>query len=178
MVQPTETPKRFLSQSNKEAFRNPWVLGLIGAIVVVLGVNIAFISTAVVTWPGLVTKDYYEKGRDMEKHIRDRLAAQKAMAWTMQIQAPEEISLGRKQPYRVIVVDRNGQPLTDAQMQLQAYRPSDAAADFVTPMKETAPGQYTADVAFNLKGVWEISGVIRRGKDEFSTTQRIFVRGN
>jgi len=173
-----QNPKRFLSQSNKQAFRNPWVVGLIGAITVVLGVNIFFISTAITTSPGLVTKNYYEKGQDMEKHVRDRLAARKALAWTMQLQSPDEIHLGQKQRYLVTVVDRAGQPLTNAKMQLQAYRPSDADADFTVPMKETAPGQYSVEVAFKLKGVWDISGVARRDKDEFSSTQRIFVRPN
>ena len=49
-----------ISQSNNRAFRNPWVIAWIALVVIVLAVNIAMITLAVTTNPGLVDKDYYE----------------------------------------------------------------------------------------------------------------------
>lgn len=52
---PANDSPRF-SQSSNRAFRNPWVLAWIGGFLLVLGVNIAFIVTAIMTNPGLVEK--------------------------------------------------------------------------------------------------------------------------
>ena len=52
-----------ISQDNPNAWRNPWVLGWLALVAVVLVVNAVMITIAFVTNPGLVTEDYYEKGQ-------------------------------------------------------------------------------------------------------------------
>ena len=49
-----------ISQDNKQAMRNPWLLGWLGILAVVITVNIIFIVTAFKTYPGLVDDDYYD----------------------------------------------------------------------------------------------------------------------
>ena len=63
------------SQSNSEARRNPWFIGLLGLVAVFLSVNIVFVAFAIQSNPGLVTDDYYEKGRDYENNVITRIKA-------------------------------------------------------------------------------------------------------
>ncbi len=163
------------SQSNKRAFRNPWVLGWLGFLLLVIGVNAGMIITAVVTNPGLVESDYYEKGRDFERNVAKQLAARSALGWTLSLEPPERARINRPAPHRLTVVDKVGQPLTGATVELHAYRPSDAAADFTVPLTETLPGQYSADIAFPLKGIWDLKVHVSRGEDAFDISRRISV---
>ncbi|OOZ41041.1 hypothetical protein BOW53_05445 [Solemya pervernicosa gill symbiont] len=164
-----------LSQSSKKAFRNPWVIGWITLILIVLGVNIAFISLAVVTNPGLVSDDYYERGQDHEKNINTRKAARSALGWQVSLDVPTDTTLGRETPFRFTAVDKVGRPLVDGSATLHAYRPSDAAADFEVAMFEKRPGQYVAPVVFPLKGYWRVIITLQRGEDSWELTEKVNV---
>jgi len=164
-----------ISQSNKRAFRNPWVLGWLALIAVVLGVNIVFITLAVVTNPGLVSKDYYERGRDHERHYIQRRLERTALGWTTSLEVPESIQLGATQTYRFVVVDKEGQPVQGASVVLNAFRPSDAKADFSETLLETAPGRYEGAVTFPLKGIWDLLVHVERDAKGFDVPRRISV---
>ena len=58
-----------ISQDNPKALKNPWVIGWLLLVAVVLAVNIGFISLAFITNPGLVDKNYYEKAEDYEENL-------------------------------------------------------------------------------------------------------------
>ncbi len=165
----------FLSQSNKQAFKNPWVLGLLAGIILVVGVNAAFIITAFKTSPGLVDKDYYEKGREHEQNIRKKLAARTQLGWTVDLNLPEKIMINQPSVFNLNVVDRNGVPLKDAKVMMQAYRPSDSDADFTSEMTTFAPGVFQSKIVLPLKGTWELIVTISEGENTFDLRQRIRV---
>lgn len=171
----TATAKR-ISQDNKEAFRNPWVLGWISAIVLVLSVNVLFISTAFVTSPGLVEKDYYEKGQDHEKNVIKKATAQERTGWMLNPVFPAEILINQTVTYSLNVIDKVGLPLRDAKVTLKAYRPSDASADFQMEMSEVSPGIYQTTAAFSLKGAWELTATVEQGEESLDIIRRIIVR--
>ena len=52
-----------ISQHSKKGLRNPWLLGMIGLIILVLGVNGAFIWFAMHNRSTLVDRDYSTKDR-------------------------------------------------------------------------------------------------------------------
>ena len=81
-----DTVMKYFSQDSKQAWRNPWVVGWIAALALVIAVNAAFIITAAVTNPGLVEVDYYEKGRDHERNFQARRAMQNRLDWQMDMQ--------------------------------------------------------------------------------------------
>lgn len=161
-----------ISQDNPSGWRNPWMLGLLGLIGIVLAVNITFITLAFVTSPGLVTEDYYEKGQEHEKNVQKRIAARQHLGWSFNTDFPQNPLINRSETYRVNGVDKAGLPLSDADVTLKAYRPSDADADFSIKMAETVPGVYEASVAYPLKGIWEITIDIRRGEEVYDFTRR------
>jgi len=168
----------FLSQSNKSAFRNPWVWGWIALVVIVFAVNAGMVATAVLTNPGLVEEDYYEKGREFEQTFLKRMAARSALGWELGIEVPSRLVTGKSSVVRLTATDKNGLPISGAEVTLTAYRPSDATADFTIPMKEIVPGQYDGFADFPLKGIWELKARITKGEDSFDLSRRIIVTSN
>lgn len=167
-----------ISQNSNHAFRNPWVLGMLGFILVVVGINVFFITTAINTSPGLVDKNYYEKGRYFEQSIEQRREMVSRLGWDMRVQVPEEIIMNQRTTVYMNVVDRVGMPLEGASAQLHAYRPSDANADFTVEMTPYAPGIFSADVSFALRGIWDLKVLVSQGEDNIEERRRISVQTN
>lgn len=163
----------FISQDSKQAMRNPWVLGWLGLLATVLAVNAVFIVTAFKTSPGLVDNKYYEKGRDVEKNFHKKMEARSRLGWDIRLQAPSQIVVGQNHNYSVNIVDKVGMPVSDAQVKLQAYRPSDASADIIVPMESVTGGVYQARINLPLKGIWDLKVQVGHGEDELDISRRI-----
>lgn len=164
-----------ISQDNKHAMRNPWVLGWLGLLVTVVVVNVIFIVTAFTTNPGLVEEGYYEKGRDVEKNFQKRLEARSQLGWDINLQSPEQVFAAEAANYSVNIVDNSGMPLRDAEVTLHAYRPSDASADITTRMERVTNGVYQSRLNLPLKGLWDLKVMVQRGDDQLEIARRIVV---
>lgn len=164
-----------ISQSSKRALRNPWVLGWLALVVVVLAVNIFMISMAFITNPGLVSKDYYEKGRSYERTVQQRIAMRTALGWDLAFETPERIVMQQPAAFRLHVADKVGLPLAHANVMVYAYRPSDAAADFSMPLAEVGPGHYVGDLQFPLKGKWDLIVEVKQGEHSYQIARNVFV---
>lgn len=175
MTKTAEHPDQRFSQSSRRALRNPWVVGWLLLLATVLSVNIFMITLAFTTGPGLVTEDYYEKGQDYEQTINSRLAARSALGWDLNLEMNGKPVQNEPALFRVTATDKVGVPLTDARVTLHAYRPSDAGADFDAVLGEGLPGQYSEDVVFPLKGLWDLQVTIERGDDTYDVSRRISV---
>jgi nitrogen fixation protein FixH len=162
-----------LPSAHQSAWKSPWVLGWIGLIVVVLGVNITMVVLAITTNPGLIRADYYERGRDVEQTIVSRLAS--GPNWTTQIDTPADVRAGEPTTIRFSLVDAVGQPVTLDEVLYFAYRPSDVHRDFSAPMLEGGPGRYEVELVFPLGGIWDTVVSMRHGGDEHTVAQRISV---
>jgi nitrogen fixation protein FixH len=176
MTETAHKRKPRISQENKEALRNPWVLGWIAAIVLVLLVNVGFIVTAIVTNPGLVDKDYYEKGRDLEQEFITLREMRHRLGWQMKLEAVTRPVVNQPARYTFSVVDKAGVPVDGERALLKAYRPSDAHSDFKAEMQEVAPGIYSTEITFPLKGVWDLTAILHKGEDALQISQRISVK--
>jgi len=164
--------KRY-SQENREAMRNPWILGGIGLISTFLTVNAIFIYLAITTSPGLVMEDYYDKGRAYEENVLKIMAAQNALNWDTKLALPAQIITQQPDTFRFSAVDSRGLPIMDADVSVVAYRPSDAEADFRVRLDQAAPGQYQALIAFPLPGIWDLNITVKNGEDTFAMSHRI-----
>ena len=165
-----------VSQQSKQASRNPWVLGWVLFVLVVLAVNVGLIVVAQTSNPGLVDKNYYDHGRDFEQNSRTKIAARARLAWETRLEIPERIAMAQPAPLRFTVVDNQGLPVTDADVIVTAYRPADAAADFKVTLQHHASGRYQAETIFPLKGAWDLMVHAKRGVDEYDLTRRIAVQ--
>jgi len=164
-----------ISQSNKDARNNPWVIGWVIGLACVILVNAVMIAIAFITSPGLVDEDYYETGRQYEDNAIKMMAARKALQWQLQLNLAETIHMGQDSDVHFTIVDVNGMPLRNARVQIISFRPSDADADFVTQMKEIAPGLFSATLNFPLKGVWDLNLSVTRADDSYEYSKRISV---
>lgn len=156
-----------ISQSNKSGLRNPWVLGMLGLIVVVLAVNITFIwFTMKEGRSELVERDYKTKDRKSNEAVLNELRTQQALSWQTEIKKPKSIVVGTPTAYEIGIKDRDGRPVS-GELTVEAYRASDASKDFTTAFKEVAPGRYQGHINFPLKGYWELHIRVQRGEERF-----------
>jgi nitrogen fixation protein FixH len=166
---------KFFSQENKKAFRNPWVIGWLTLLIVVFGVNAGMVTIAVVTNPGLVEQDYYERGRDHERNFLQRMEARTKLGWSVGLSVPTKAQLAIPGLYSFSITDRDGVPVRGAEVVMEAYRPSDVSADFSTVLAEVAPGRYDAAVSFPLQGIWDITVNVTHGSDRYDIKRRIAI---
>lgn len=157
-----------ISQENKKGWRNPWFLGIIGLVLTVLMVNGTLIWYAMNHRSSLVDHEYSTKNRKSDTETINDIEAQNALAWKTAIKQPQVIVMAMPASYEINVVDRQGMPVS-GEMEVLAYRASDATKDFVNPFKEISPGNYQGYLSFPLKGYWELRIRIKRGKDVFET---------
>ena len=155
-----------ISQDNKSGLRNPWFLGMLVAIVVVLGVNGAFIWLATHQRSSLVDREYSTRDRKSDAAVLGDLRSHKALAWRITIRQPKGIMMNSPATYEISVADREGEPVSGT-MEVEAYRPSDAEKDFTTAFREVSLGNYQGYISFPLKGYWELRIRIKRGEDVF-----------
>lgn len=164
-----------ISQTSKQALRNPWVLGWLASVFIVLIINTVFISTAIVTSPGLVEENYYEKGQDHERNVQTLLASRSRLGWQVTLEPSASIRQQQSTNLYLTLKDRQGAPLDVERVQLTAYRPSDARADIHQVMENIAPGRYLTAITFPLKGLWELQAQVSQGTDTIETNLRIQV---
>jgi len=155
-----------ISQDNKSGLRNPWFLGMLVAIIVVLGVNGVFIWFAMHNRSSLVDREYSTRNRKSDAAVLGDLQSHKALAWKITIKQPRDITMNSPAAYEISVADRGGEPVSGA-LEVGAYRPSDAGKDFATAFKEVTPGNYQGYISFPLKGYWELRIRIKREEDVF-----------
>jgi len=155
------------------AWKSPWVIGWMGLVLAVLGVNMTMVYLAVRTSSGLVVEDYYERGQDYEKNMFSKRA--RDPGWHMTIDLPKNPVAGNHTPVNYSVVDKAGVPVQPDAVTFYAYRPSDATRDFSVPMEQQARGLYSAKAQFRLKGVWDILVSAKSGEEEYNVGRRIDV---
>lgn len=170
---------KMISQHNKSGLRNPWLLGMIGLIVLVLGVNGTFIWLSTHHRATLVERDYNVKDQKSSEAAVKELRAQQALAWRADVKKPASIKVSSPAPYQISVADRDGVPVSGGTMVVEAYRAADGSKDFFTAFEEVTPGNYQGYISFPLKGYWELRVRIKRGPDEFAVnTPKFFVEAD
>lgn len=164
-----------ISQDHKSGLRNPWLLGMLGLIVVVLVVNATFIWFATHNQSSLIDREYKTKDRKTNTQMLSELGKQQALGWQTTINKPKMLIQGQPTMYEISVQDKDGKPVS-GEMEVEAYRASDASKDFITPFKEVATGNYQGYISFPLKGYWELHIHLKRGNDVIAVdTERFMV---
>ncbi len=158
----------------KQDFSNPWFLSVLGLIGASLAATIAMIIIAYSASPELVTRDYYEKGNNYFKAEAKRLEGDKPL-WRLNLMPPKRPLVGAAQPYRLFVINPEGEPVRKGKAELFAYRPNDASMDFRVSMKQSDIGTFLAEIAFPLAGNWDLIGQIEYNGENFDVAQHVFV---
>ena len=164
-----------ISQENKSGLRNPWLLGALVLLAIVLAVNSALIWLATHNQSTLVDRNYKAKDRKTGTAFLGELGSQQALGWKATINRTAKVVRGEPTVYEISVVDRDGRPVS-AEVTVDAYRAADAAQDFSTRFREVSIGTYQDSISFPLKGYWELHIRIIRGDDAYAVrTDRFMV---
>jgi hypothetical protein len=163
-----------LSQKNKKGWRNPWFVGMMGVVVTALLVNSVLIWYALHRRSTLVDHEYSTRDRKSDTETIDDIQAQNALAWKITIKLPKMVVLATPAAYEINVADRQGAPVS-GEMEVVAYRASDADKDFAIPFREVSSGKYQGYISFPLKGYWELRIRVKRGKDVFEVGSNKFL---
>lgn len=154
-------------------WRNPWVLGMLGFLIVFVVANAHMIYLSSTGGPGLVVDNYYERGEHYEKTMLKRQAQDPG--WKMKFATSEPLKVGKKQIINITVMDKAVQPVNRDSVVLYVYRPSDKNEDFSLPMQRIDDGLYEVEVSFPLPGVWDVLVSIPNMEFEVNLPQRIDV---
>jgi hypothetical protein len=155
-----------LSQKNKQNWRNPWFVGIIGVVVTAVLVNTVLIWKAYHNRSTLVDHEYSTNDRKSDTETIDDIQAQNTLAWKVIIKQPKKIVLASPASFEIDVADRQGVPVS-GKMEVVAYRSADAEKDFAVPFTEIASGKYQGYISFPLKGYWELRIRVKRANDVF-----------
>ncbi len=167
----TSTDKRNWSV----AWKNPFVIIWFSILIIVVCVNFFMVSMAIVTNPGLVIDDFYEKGKNMDKV----LAAQKRMdemGWQLEVDLPD-LKEGRSAKVTLMVSDKEGEPLNIDTAVLYYYRPSDRKLDGQKALAPTDTlGQFETEFVLNTKGKWDLIMEVTQGELVYNIGRSIMVQ--
>jgi len=156
-------------------WKNPFVLAWLGILTIVLAVNFFMVSMAVVTNPGLVVDDFYEKGKNMDAILAERKRMEK-LGWQLQIDLPV-LTEGKTEKVTLTVLDKDNQPMQVDSAILYYYRPSDRNLDGEQPLTATGEtGVYQTDFVLNTKGKWDVIMEIKQGDNRFNVGRAIMVQ--
>ena len=120
--------------------------GVVAFFALVIGVDAAFLVMAYRTHPGQVAPRPYEAGLIYNAEL-ERLRAQGALGWRASAEA-------RSDGLDVLMQDRDGQRLIGLKVSATLQRPATEKGRAQVILRETAPGQYSADRA--LSGAWDV----------------------
>jgi nitrogen fixation protein FixH len=164
-----------ISQQQKSGWRNPWLLGMLALVVIVLAVNAGFIWLASHNGSALVDREYKTKDRKTGADFLSELGAQQALGWKATINRPARVIKDEPTRYELGIADREGRPVS-GEVTVEAYRAADASRDFSTRFKEVSVGNYQEFISFPLKGYWELHSRVVRGDEVFAVhTDRFMV---
>jgi nitrogen fixation protein FixH len=155
-------------------WRSPWFLGWMALLIVFLmGDSVMIYLATSSEGPGLVVKDYYDRGQDFEQNMMKRKAMDPG--WEMKVVVPESIAMTKEVIVNFKVRDKDAKPVNRDSVVFHVYRPSDARQDFEVPMQRIDNGLYEAHVTFPLPGVWDVLVTVPNGEIEVNFPKRIDV---
>lgn len=170
MTQTTKTTRDW-----SVAWKNPFIIAWFVILTVVLTVNFFMVSMAIVTNPGLVIDDFYEKGKNMDAILAERKQME-ALGWELKIDLPV-LSEGKVDNVTLQILDKEGRPFDVDTAVLYYYRPSSKALDGEQALLSTGEaGSYATEFSLPLKGKWDIIMEIHKDELRYNVGRSIMVR--
>lgn len=171
---PTPTEPAAAAPSAKRFVMPAVVFGFLGAHMLFIFVAI---SLAVGDRSFAVVPDYYQKAVDWDDH-KQVLADSAALGWSVQVIPSREVSVRGERELAVVLHDRDGSPIEDAEVNATLYPHARASqvAEVALPATDE-PGRYAAPAQMRRDGVWSIALHVTRGDATFVHEEKPYVRG-
>src|SRR5262249_4153197 len=130
------------------------------------------IRAAVTTFGGVETGSAYQAGRVFEREV-EAARAQDARHWQVKgnVRRAGELAL-----IEIEARDAAGKPLNGLEASAALHHPTNARADHVVPLTESAPGRFSGTVAA-APGQWDVLiDLSRDGERVFRSRNRVVLR--
>ena len=114
-------------------------------------------------FPGTTADDFQEKYEQFNDY-QDQLRLQEERGWQINKGFLDTPYVNESVPFQVQVLDKQGAPISSADIQARFLRPSDKRADFSFGLTEVEPGLYQTELTMPLAGRWYL--VMKVIKDE------------
>lgn len=155
--------------------KNPFVIGWLVMLVLVLSVNLFMVNMAIVTNPGLVKNDL-DHAEASVVQILQREKKLEALGWALDLQLP---IMKQGEPAQVVarIYDKKrGGTIVGDEATLFYYRPADKRADGQVILKRQPDGTFAGTLQLPLKGKWDLILEIKKGEDLFQLGRSIWVQ--
>lgn len=179
-----------ISQKNKQAWRNPWVLGLL--LIILSGVLInARMLWNVINHPMRLLDDNYtvKSHNQYDAKWLQQQAERSTLGWQASLHSPQQLQndqlavsdsarfivMANPADFKFVLNDREGQPIRGGKVDIDVQWPGDPAYDFKGSLHEVAAGHYEGSLKFPRAGNWDI--LIRAEHDgrQFDMEEKLFV---
>jgi len=127
-----------------------------------------FVYLATSTHTGVVKDRTFERGLAYNETVAAAEASE-ALGWK------SALDLGAGSTLTFTVTDRNGEPVTGADVRASVRRPTRAGMDFDVPLVETAGGDYQAVIDFPAGGQWDLRIFVAWNQQDYQHSQRVIV---
>lgn len=178
-----------ISQNNKQGWRNPWLLALIVIILIALANNGRMLWDAAHHRPRMLDETYNVKSHKEEAKWVQQQAERTTLGWQAALRSPQRLkndSLATPEAARFILVgspaefqlelsDKDGKPLSGAQVTLAAQWPGGQADDFSGALREVSAGRYAGNLTFPRTGNWDLAIKAQQDGRLFTLEQKVFV---
>ena len=123
--------------------------------------------------PGFaLERDYYTKAVAYDGVIAQR-AENARLGWS--VDADVGLASSREGTLLVIRLKDVAEPVTGAQVSIEALRNAAAAVVLEAELAERSPGEYASRLPIRRGGLWEIRVTAKRGSDRFTSVERTTV---
>lgn len=153
----------------------PWTF--VAGFAVVIGANGALIYFSMATWSGLETEGYYEKGLAYNEALSGA-QSQAALGWRVKIDfapAGRSDSDGARARVSITLRDRDGRPLTGADVRARFVRPTQSGLDSETVLPDLGQGRYGADVTLARPGQWDLVLLASVAGVSYQAVERVYL---
>ncbi len=154
--------------------RNPFIIGWLVMLVLVLSVNLFMVNMAIVTNPGLVKNDLDHA----EASVVDILRRQRDLeskGWSLDLQIPL-LEENKAAPIRARIMTRDGSTVVGDGAVLFFYRPADKRQDGHVVLKRQPDGSFAGELKLPLKGKWDVVLEIRKGDMTYQLGRSLWVQ--
>ncbi len=127
-----------------------------------------FVYLATSTHTGVVKDRTFERGLAYNETVAAAEASE-ALGWK------SALDLKAGSALTFTLADRNGRPISGADVTVSVRRPTRAGLDFEVSLAEAATGDYRAAIDFPEKGQWDLRVFVRWKQQDYQHSQRVIV---
>ena len=150
----------------------PWLF--LPPFLVMLTANGLLIHYALSSFSGLTSQHASAEGAHYNAAIA-AARAQAALGWQVSLTLSNVHGLAGT--VEAVLLDREGKPLTGADVAVGLIRPTSAGADQAYSLKDVGGGRYRADIVVGLSGIWDLRLIARHPAGTWQMVERVKVGG-